>query len=323
MRDPFGRSIEYARISITDRCNLRCQYCMPEEGVVKKRHADILTFDEIVRICRCFSLLGINRLKVTGGEPLVRLGAPELIGRLKAIPGMRSVTLTTNGILLPEYAGALAAAGLDGVNVSLDTLNPDAFRELTRGGDVHQTLAGLDAALAAGIPSVKVNCVPMENSGDDVAAVAALARNRPIHVRFIEMMPVGFGAGFRPLARERVREAIEKAFGRLESSSGTLGNGPAKYYSLSGFTGKIGFIDTLDHGLCGRCNRLRLTSEGVLKACLHMDVGMSIKSALAEEKDDALLSMIEKAISLKPPHHNFANQCAPNADKRGMSEIGG
>lgn len=324
MRDGLGREIDYARISVTDRCNLRCRYCMPAGGVVKKRHEDILSFDDILRICGCFARLGVNRLKVTGGEPLVRKGVAGLAGKMKGLPGIESVTVTTNGILLPGFAQQLREAGLDGVNVSLDALDPDAYRELTRGGDVRQALAGLDAALSAGMPSVKVNCVPIAGyGGKNVAEVAGLARERQVHVRFIEMMPVGMGAGFAPLGREKVRAILEDAFGRLEPNGETLGNGPAEYYTLPGFAGRIGFIDTLDHGICGRCNRLRLTSEGVLKACLHMDAGTSLKPALALRGDAALQEIIERAIRLKPGHHCFAAGDAPGADRRGMSQIGG
>lgn len=324
MLDSLGRTIDYARVSVTDRCNLRCRYCMPEEGVGKKRHEDILSFADIRRVVACFAELGIRRLKITGGEPLVRRDVVGLVRSLGEVPGIESVTLTTNGILLPGAARELREAGLGGVNVSLDTLDPEQYRELTRGGDVGRVLAGIDAALAAGLPSVKVNCVPMAATGaDGLGRIAALARERPVHVRFIELMPMGAGAQFAAIERGRVREAVESAFGRLRPCAEKLGNGPAEYFSLPGFVGRIGFVDTLDHGLCGRCNRLRLTADGVLKACLHMDAGTDLRPALAESSDGALLAAVSGAIRAKPAHHRFSLPGAPGSDRRGMSQIGG
>lgn len=323
MRDSYDRVIDYARISITDRCNLRCVYCMPEEGVEKRSHADILSFDEIVRVCAALAGLGVTRLKITGGEPLVRKNAVELVARLKRLPGIANVTLTTNGTLLAPVAAALKDAGLDGVNISLDTLDAEEFSRLTRGGRLADALEGLDAALDAGFTAVKVNCVPMTDApAQDVPALAGLAKDRPVHVRFIELMPIGRGAELEAVGREGVAAALERTYGPLTPCDGPFGNGPARYFSLPGFCGRIGFINTHDHGICGRCNRVRLTSEGVLKTCLHMDAGIALRPAL-QLGDDALRGEIRRAIAMKPAHHEFAAPDAVGAEKRHMSEIGG
>lgn len=296
---------------------------MPAEGIEKKQHTDILSFATISRICGCFARLGISRLKITGGEPLVRKGVVSLIAELKQLPGIDNVTLTTNGILLPDVAPELKAIGLDGVNISLDTLDPDSFRHITRGGNVSDVLAGLDAALAAGISPVKINCVPVAGvEPGDILSIAALAHERPVHVRFIEMMPMGNGSDFMAPERRWMRSILESAYGSLVSVFDVLGNGPAEYYQPPGFYGRIGFINTLDHGICSRCNRLRLTADGVLKACLHMDKGVSLKPALESGDNSELEAAIKKAIAEKPPHHTFA-QSGPDSDLRSMSQIGG
>lgn len=322
VRDSFGREIQYARISVTDRCNMRCRYCMPAEGVEKKRHEDILSFDEIIRLCGCFARLGIDRLKVTGGEPLVRKGVLGLIEGVKAVSGVKSVTVTTNGVLLSSFARGLRAAGVDGVNVSLDTQDPQRYKWLTRGGDVSAVLEGIDAVLEAGIGVVKVNCVTFAGMGaGDVLGVASLARERPVHVRFIEMMPMGMGAGFSAVEGGWVRGILEEEFGVLEAVDGVLGNGPARYYGVRGFRGRIGFIDTLGRHICGRCNRIRVTADGVLKACLHMDRGVSLRAALAGEGDEGVEEVIRGVIRGKPEHHEFGG--GGEGDVRTMSQIGG
>ena len=327
MRDRFGREIDYARISITDRCNLRCVYCMPESGVKSLCHADILSYENILRICRVFAALGIRKLRVTGGEPLVRKGAVNFIARLKELEaGVMNVTLTTNGLLLPETARELRDAGLDGVNVSLDTLNPSAYRRLTRGGDVHRVLAGIDAAAEAGIPLVKVNCVPLgEESREDVLRVAALARDRALHVRFIEMMPIGPGAFFEGVDNSRLREWLGREYGVWtpleESVNKSYGSGPAQYGTLPGFHGKIGFISALSDCFCENCNRVRLTATGLLRTCLNRADGVSLLPALAEQNDGRLCADICAAILDKPERHDFMTQ--KEAARGTMSKIGG
>jgi cyclic pyranopterin phosphate synthase len=329
MRDRFGREIGYARISITDRCNLRCVYCMPEAGVKSLRHADILSYESILRICRVFAALGIRKLRVTGGEPLVRKGAASLIARLKELEEGVSVTLTTNGLLLPEMARELRESGLDGVNVSLDARDPSVYRRLTRGGDVHRVLAGIDAAAGAGIPLVKVNCVPLgEESREDALQVASLARDRPIHVRFIEMMPVGSGAAFAGVDNGRLRGWLEREYGSWTPLEDELnrdfGSGPARYGSLPGFRGKIGFISSISECFCESCNRIRLTATGLLRPCLNRNDGVSLLPALASPDDGRLSADIRGAILDKPERHDFVTRKARGKNLRGtMSKIGG
>lgn len=321
MRDGFGREINYIRLSVTDRCNLRCLYCMPEEGVGKLGHADILSYEQILRICRVLLSLGICHFKVTGGEPLVRRGCVGFVGALRALDGVQSVTLTTNGLLLAGCAARLREMRLDGVNISLDTLDPAAYRRITRLGSVEDVLAGLDAALAAGIPSVKINCVPIRGEqGQDLAAVAALARDRDVQVRFIELMPLGLGAEFQRMDNSEVRALLEKAFGPMAPCTERLGNGPAVYWSLPGFRGKIGFISALGDCFCPTCNRVRLTADGALKTCLHADDGIDLHAALAQPDDGALRELLRTAILGKEERHHFDDG---GGEHRAMSQIGG
>ncbi len=324
MRDGLGRVIDYARVSVTDRCPLRCVYCMPAGGVGKRRHDEILSHEDILRVCGAFAALGIRKIKITGGEPLARRGTTELVRRVRRTPGIECVTMTTNGQLFREAAEPLREAGLDGVNISLDATDPDRYRELTRGGDVRRVLGSVEAALRAGFPSVKINCVPLAG-GDaaDFVRIARMARELPVHVRFIELMPMGSGSLFRPYGRAALREALERAFGPLEPAGERPGNGPARYCSAPGFRGLIGFVETLDHALCGACNRVRLTADGVLKTCLHRDRGRSLKPALADADGGALARVIAEAIAEKPAHHEFARREAPARERRHMSEIGG
>lgn len=324
VRDAIGRDIDYIRVSITDRCNLRCLYCMPEEGVSKLRHKDILSFEQIGRICRVLAGLGVRKAKITGGEPLVRKGAASLVELLKKIPGIDVVTMTTNGILLSDQVETLKRAGLDGINISLDTLNPGLYRELTRGGDVTVAVRGLDSALHAGIDTVKVNCVPLAGVEDQgLLALAALARERPVHVRFIEVMPIGLGKLFQPLGLDKLRAMLENAYGALQPCGAPPGNGPARYYSLPGFAGSIGFIETLDQDICSRCNRLRLTADGRLKTCLHMDSGIDLWPVLALDDESVLEKTLIEAIQNKPEHHCFGVRGESPPEGRTMSQIGG
>lgn len=321
MRDGFGREINYIRLSITDRCNLRCIYCMPEEGVKKLSHTDILSYEQLMRVCRVLLSLGIRRFKITGGEPLVRRGCVDFVRELRAMDGAESVTLTTNGILLDQYAEPLRQSGLDGVNISLDTLDPETYRSITRMGRLEDALAGLDAAVQAGIPSVKINCVPIRGEkGQDLAAIAAFARDREIQVRFIELMPMGFGADFQRIDNMEVRAILEKAYGPMTPYDKPLGNGPARYWSLPGFRGKIGFISALGDCFCPNCNRVRLTSDGVLKTCLHADDGINLHQALAQPDDKMLCQVLQDAILHKEERHHFAEG---RIEQRTMSQIGG
>lgn len=343
MRDQFGRAIDYMRVSVTDRCNLRCVYCMPAAGVPFVPHEEILSFDEIARICRIGAELGITKLKLTGGEPLVRRGLPDLLGMLKRIPGIEQVTLTTNGTLLKEQINELVSNGLNSVNISIDTLDPERYREVTRGGSVEKAWEGLDAA--AGFPGlrVKVNCVPLQGAEDEeYIRLALLAKEGKADVRFIEMMPIGMGKVFSGRSKEEIYSILKQVYGESEAYDGRLGNGPAVYVQFPGFRKHVGFISAVSHQFCSGCNRIRLTSEGYLKPCLQYGSGTDLKKLLRGGADDDMIRReIERTIFSKPASHQFDASCAAvpgeesgnegdedtgdgdSLEKKGMSRIGG
>ncbi len=331
MQDRYGRKIEYMRVSVTDRCNLRCIYCMPPEGVQSIAHSQILTFDEIERICRIGAGLGISKIKLTGGEPLARKNLPELLGMIKRLKGIEQVTLTTNGIFLKDNIDELVSCGMDGVNISIDTLNEEKYCELTRGGRLNSALEGLEAALAFPELHVKVNCVPMDRTDEsDWIGLAELARDGRAEVRFIEMMPVGLGKQFRGRSSDEVLGVLERAFGRAEDYSGQLGNGPASYVQFPGFRARIGFISAVSHQFCDSCNRIRLTSTGVLKPCLQYGGGTDIRGLMRSGAEDAQIkTAMRRAIYRKPARHHFADGEAmteeekQSLEKSEMSRIGG
>ena len=325
MIDRCQRDIDYIRISVTDRCNLRCVYCMPEEGVQWVPHNAVLSYEEILRLCRVFAGLGLSKIKLTGGEPLVRRGMDRLIADIKAIPGIRCVTLTTNGVLLAQQLPGLVSAGLDGVNISLDTLNREQFRAITRRDELDRVLAGLNAALECPGLNVKINCLPMGRNDDQLVPLVELARERPLSVRFIEVMPIGLGKDLTYRSEDEVRAMLEARFGPMEPFHGRLGNGPCHYFSLPGFAGKVGFISALSHQFCSECNRVRLTSEGFLKTCLQYELGVDLKALMQDGRDDAFLAeAVRQAIYNKPLQHHFADTSGQEAlEHHGMSQIGG
>jgi len=329
--DSSGRTIDYLRISVTDRCNLRCHYCMPEEGVQWKPHETMLSFEEIIRVVRIMAELGIRKIKVTGGEPLVRRGVAAFIKALKALPMIEKVTLTTNGLLLESYlkeAEAVSPDSLpDGINISLDALDPWRFWRITRHeGTGPEVILGLiDRLLEKGI-QVKLNCVPVRSfNEDEIVPLAALAKDKEIAVRFIELMPLGSAAALQPIPGKEVEAVLEKKFGPLAPFSGVCGNGPAVYYCLTGFTGKIGFINAITHGFCESCNRIRLTSEGFLKLCLSNDLGVDLRILLRSGASDSELSLaITEAIAKKPKFHTLSGVYVhPETYTGNMSAIGG
>ncbi|NLF34391.1 MAG: GTP 3',8-cyclase MoaA [Clostridiales bacterium] len=322
MKDRCHREIDYLRVSVTDRCNLRCVYCMPEAGVPWLPHADLLSYEELLRLCRIFAGLGVKRVKLTGGEPLVRRGLPFLLASLKAIDGIEAVTLTTNGVLLAAQLPDLLAAGLDGVNISLDTLDPVQFASLTRGEGLDRVLAGLDAALAAPGLTVKLNCVPLGRNDDQLLPLALLARDRRLAVRFIELMPIGPGKGLEPRSEAQVRRLLEARLGPLLPREAPLGGGPCRYFSVPGFQGKLGFISAISHPFCSRCNRLRLTSTGFLKSCLQYESGVPLKPLLSGA-DGGIRAAILEAVSQKPSAHRFQAPEIDGEETRTMSQIGG
>lgn len=318
MRDSYGREIEYMRISVTDRCNFRCRYCMPE-GIEKVPMESILTYEEIVKIAEAASELGISRFKITGGEPLVRKGVPSLISMLKSTEGVEKVTMTTNGALLFRFLPELAVSGLDGINVSLDTLEKQRFRELTGRGDIEEVLSSLDEAKTYGL-DIKLNCVIQRGFNDDeVTDLVRFADKKGLDIRFIELMPIGFGALYKGITDEEIRQRLSSEFGRVRPYEGKIGNGPASYYSFEGLRIRVGFIGALSEEFCSSCNRIRLDSRGRLRSCLCFDEGVDLRSDIALGKD-ALKEAIAEAIMKKPEHHHFGKE---GCTKDRMISIGG
>ena len=326
MNDGFGRTIDYIRISITDRCNLRCVYCMPGEGVTPLAHGDILTYEEILRICNILTRLGITKIKLTGGEPLIRKDLPDLVAGLKNIAGIQKVTLTTNGVLLAGQLPKLMVAGLDGVNISLDTLDEVQYHQVTRCGTPDKVREGLFAALSYKDLPVKINCVPVCSDHKNLLEMAGLAKDLPVHVRFIEMMPIGLGRNFDFLSEDAIKTVLEPVYGPMIPCGEVLGNGPCHYYTVEGFLGKIGFISAISHKFCDQCNRIRLTAEGYLKTCLQYDTGSDLRALMRSGGDDkALLELVEETILKKPfSHHFYEGQESRGSDEdRRMYQIGG
>ncbi len=328
MLDGLGRRISYLRVSVTDRCNLRCVYCMPEEGVEWVEHGDILRYEELLRLVRIFASLGVERVRLTGGEPLVRRDLSRLVAGVKAIPGIRWVGLTTNGVLLADQLPALLDAGLDGVNLSLDTLDRAQFASITRRDALDRVLEGLNAALsaaAAGRLALKLNCVPTAENADQWVPLAELARDRgPVDVRFIERMPIGLGGRLPLQTQAEVLERLEAAFGPALPCAQDAGGGPGWYVSFSGFQGRVGFISAVTHQFCGSCNRVRLTAAGFLKTCLQYDAGADLRAPLRGGADDGTLrAAIEAAVRAKPAGHHFSSGRSDGDEGRNMNQIGG
>ena len=328
MKDNYGRNIDYLRISITDRCNLRCLYCMPEEGVCDVGHSEILRFDEIWRLCRIFASEGIRKVKLTGGEPLVRLGVEDLIRGIREIPGIENITLTTNGVLLKSMYDSLVDAGLDSVTISLDTLDRKHFQEITGVDGLEQVMAGIRKALDFHGLRIHLNCVPQKGTTeDDLLQLAELSLRYPLSVRFIEMMPLGCGKKYRPVSNEKVKNLLyrrwpdltpeEKSMERagrranfsVDGNAGAVeempsktsgirashGLGPAVYYRIPGAAGTIGFISPISDRYCTACNRIRLTSDGHVKGCLSYASDLSVRPAFQiadrEERQAALVEL--------------------------------
>lgn len=339
MRDALGRNIDYLRISLTDRCNLRCIYCMPEEGVASIGHSHILRLEEIERIVRVAASLGVKHIRLTGGEPLVRKGICDLVDHVAHTPGIESVALTTNGVLLPKMADDLKAAGLSRVNISLDTLDPEQYHFITRWGGLQDALDGIDAALEVGFDPVKVNAVVVRSLNQDFLGFARMTVDKPLHVRFIEYMPVGESAGYDgsgwgpddvvpsdDLCMHIAAQASAAGLGQLmpADQDRPSGWGPAKYWRLPGAKGTIGFISPLSNHFCSSCNRVRLTADGKIRPCLFSDVEYDLVHALRDGEgnpapnDDAIRNVIMDAVGAKPDdHHDRVGT------ERKMSQIGG
>jgi cyclic pyranopterin phosphate synthase len=323
---PAGQAVDYLRLSVTDRCNYRCVYCMPPEGVPFKPHEEILSYEDMVFFVRAAAQMGISKVRVTGGEPLVRRGLSDMVGMIHALPGIRDISLTTNGVLLPRFAQGLKERGLDRVNISLDSLDPQRYRLLTRGGSLEGALAGVEAALQFDLSPVKLNVVAMPELLAELPAFVALTRDRPLHVRFIEWMPVG-GCGPRStsesLTKDQVMAALHELgterLGRLEPVASPGGWGPARYYRFPGHEGTIGFIGSVSDHFCGECNRLRLTADGRLKNCLFSCDEIDVKAAIWARDEATVLLSIEESLERK----TFDKNVLPGPTSRGMSQVGG
>lgn len=318
MYDQYNRKIDYLRISLTDRCNLHCRYCQPEisEHVP---HNEILRYEELLRICRAALQLGIRKFKITGGEPLLRKGCSDFIASLKQTDGVEQVTLTTNGTLLAQQLPALIQAGVDSINVSLDTLNAAYYTELT-GGSLSSVLQALQELHVAGIP-FKLNCVPLaENGPADIMQLLKLANQYQAPMRFIELMPLDCNTNLRGVSGSEIRSLLEQAGLQLQPDAQRYGNGPANYWRISGYKMPVGFIEPLHNKFCAVCNRVRLTSIGMLKPCLYSNEGMNLKRLLRDGGSDAdLLQAMQEIIYAKPAGHSFEVEAA----SFNMSQIGG
>ena len=323
--DSFQRPINYLRVSVTDRCNLRCVYCMPAEGIREVSHGDILSYEEICTIVRAASELGINKVRLTGGEPLVRLGLPRLVTMLGQIEAIDDISLTTNGTLLSRFAAELKESGLKRVNISLDTLKPDRFRAITRSRvDLGDVLGGIEEAGAVGLNPVKINVVVMAGVNDDeVLDFAAKTISEGWHVRFIEFMPTA-GVGKAALHFIPV-DIIKKqlgCLGELEPCFPSVGNGPARYFRFPDSQGSVGFISPVSEHFCFHCNRLRLTADGKLRPCLLAEDEVDLKQPLRNSISLAeLKQLIETAVADKPLRHHLAEGCVPK--NRPFSQVGG
>jgi cyclic pyranopterin phosphate synthase len=330
MFDKFDREINYLRVSITDRCNLHCSYCRPKEGVSLKGHDDILRYEDIIRIVSMAVKLGLIKVRITGGEPLVRRGFVEFIAELKKISGLQDISLTTNGILLEEYAQGIFDAGIHRINISLDSLNKEKYFHVTNGGNLEAVLRGIAKAEEIGFSPIKINTVAIKGFNDDeVLAFARLAVDKPFQVRFIELMPMGQASLYNGDDYLPMTQLIQKISSKYELEQIKVKNsksaGPATIFRIKGGRGELGFINPVSSHFCSTCNRLRLTADGRLRLCLLKEEEIDLKKSLSEKCSDAELErLIREAILLKPKHHDL--DCSDRHLKkchRDMSEIGG
>ncbi|WP_419874333.1 GTP 3',8-cyclase MoaA [Candidatus Pristimantibacillus sp. PTI5] len=330
LTDRFGRVHDYLRISVTDRCNLRCLYCMPEEGMDFTESENLMTYDQIVEVVEAGAALGITKLRITGGEPLIRPGLDGLISRLSAIEGIRDIALTTNGIFLAKQAEALKAAGLNRVNISLDTLDSSRFRFIARRGELKRVMEGIEAAAAVGFDPIKLNCVLLkEVNEDEIADFLKLAYDQPMHVRFIEYMPIGHAdenwkKHYLPLTR--VLEVAEREGYEISRRTNVHGNGPSDDWQMKGARGSFGLIHPISDHFCSNCNRLRLTADGSIKPCLYWVDELNVKDAFGQPEE--MQRLLLRAMDIKPENHEMAAKLADGAQthvptERRMSQIGG
>ena len=317
MIDSYGRQISYLRLSVTELCNLRCRYCMPEDGICKKRHNEMLTQEETISAIRAAASLGISKLRITGGEPLVKPNIVDLCAEAAAVDGIREVCMTTNATLLPKLAGPLREAGVSRLNISLDTLDPEKFRYITRIGTLSDAVAGLDAALDCGFERIKVNAVLIGGFNDDeIPVLAELTRRYPLDVRFIELMPMVDSSDFGPEAYLPCTAVTERLPG-LEAMDPD--GGVARLYRLPGAMGNIGLISPVSAHFCTACNRIRITADGKVKPCLHSSDEISIKG----QDEEGMRETLRQAILAKPRWHGELSYCERSRAGRNMNQIGG
>jgi cyclic pyranopterin phosphate synthase len=324
--DAFRRPITYLRVSVTDRCNLRCVYCMPEAGLPWIAKPDILTFEEITAIVRAAASIGVRSIRLTGGEPLIRRDLELLVAMIAAVPGIDDIALSTNGLLLAQQAPALAAAGLRRVNISLDTLHDDRFTAIARRPGLDRVLAGIDAAVEHGLTPVKINCVVMRGANDDeIESFAALTRERAVHIRFIEVMPVHDNVEMQRDAWVSSDEVLSRmnALGALRPVPNPHGNGPARTFAYDGAPGTVGVISPLAHDYCETCNRVRLSADGHLKLCLFGDNHIDLRTPLRTGGGEtAIVDILRASMHVKPERH-FLDLGQTASAMRAFSEIGG
>ncbi|RNC65251.1 MAG: GTP 3',8-cyclase MoaA [Desulfuromonadales bacterium] len=322
--DSHGRRINYLRLSVTDRCNLRCRYCMPADGVDKLTHDAILSYEELFQVARAAVAIGVEKIRITGGEPLVRKGIVPFLERVAAIPGLRQLVLTTNGVLLPEMAADLRAAGVQRLNISLDSLKPETFHAITRTGDVQRVLAGIDAALAAGFPPPKINMVVMRGVNDDeVVEFARLTLDRPYTVRYIEYMPATQEENWQQLCIP-AREILNRiaAAHELEPVEKGAMAGPSRDFRIRGAAGTIGVISAVSGHFCNECNRIRVTSTGMAKSCLFSDEGLDLKPFILADDPALLQDALRRLVGCKPARHGMDGEKAEHT-AFSMAKVGG
>ena len=334
MRDELGRTIDYLRISLIDRCNLRCFYCMPPQGIKAKPKEEILRLEEIVRVAEVALQLGIDKFRLTGGEPLLRKGIIPFVMALNQLPGVKDITVTTNGVFLSQLGEQLREAGVRRLNISLDTMDPKKYRQITRGGEFNQVWQGIEDALRIGFFPVKINTIALKGINDDEwVKLARLTLDYHLDVRFLELMPVGLSwemAGNNFASYHEVLNRIEKSAGKLIPVETAVGSGPAQYYQLPGAQGKIGFIHATSEPFCASCNRVRLTADGKLRPCLHDRREIDLRQPLrAKAGDQELQELFRQALAIKPAGYHQAIGAHPAAPGslhppgRAMSQIGG
>ena len=324
LRDAFGRTIKYLRVSITDKCNLRCKFCVPPQGMKNFSQNEILNFEEIESIVRVMAKMGVKKIRLTGGEPLVRPGVQDLLRALSGVPGVEELCLTTNGILFSGMAASLKEAGLSRVNVSLNSLDEEKFASITGSRGLAQVLKSVEAALALGFKT-KVNCVPCDWNKDELCDIALLAKDKPLDIRFIELMPIGSAFGMKGLSSDFVKARLEARFGKADSLATDEG-GRASLLAFEGFKGRVGFISPMTHSFCAECDRLRLASDGKIKLCLCSDEFLDAKKILRsgqslDKIEEALREEIILAVKRKPKSHSLGR--LSDGVFGSMTQIGG